>query len=290
MLRELARDSKLRQLLGNEKLLRQMGIPRAKLAELLEKPDFNGMAGLSAVRALLYTLPPSDAARQAPEAATPAAAASANALQQPPAPTRPPPALSSPPSGMPSTPPPPPPSARPATPPASANGASTGSGAPPAAEAADTAPKRASIRDALNQQRIFPPHYSPGNYRVVCPKCKGGSKHEPSFSVTIEDDSKSAKWHCFRATCGYAGTAHVDKPAFVNESGFFVSPTARKRREEPPVRPAPALEPLTSEMAEFFGARGISTATLERNGVAAESVYDPGQGKMSKVIAFPYFR
>jgi len=149
---------------------------------------------------------------------------------------------------------------------------------------------RLSIRDALNQQHIFLPSYAPGTYRMHCPKCKGGSNGEQSFSVTVEEQSKSAMWNCFRSTCGYAGSSHVDKPSVVNESGFFVSAASRKRKEEPPVIPIVNLEPLTDEMKQFFVARGISTETLSRNGVASAMVYDPGEKRDSRVIAFPYYR
>ena len=125
---------------------------------------------------------------------------------------------------------------------------------------------------------------------MVCPKCKGGSKGELSFSATISDDSKSAIFNCFRATCGFSGNVHVDKPSSINKSGFFVSSAMRKRKEEPPVRPTVKFEPLTPEMIEFFAARNISEATLKRNGVSSEVVYDPQLRKENRVIAFPYYR
>jgi replicative DNA helicase len=160
----------------------------------------------------------------------------------------------------------------------------------PAATTASTS-ARVSIRDALNQQKIFLPNYAPGSYRAKCPKCNGGSKGEASFSITVDDDSKSAVWQCFRSTCGFSGSTHIEKPsAMVNSSGFFVSTTNRKRKEEPPVRPKANLEPLTEEMIEFFKNRGISEATLKRNKVSSELVYDPMKKEESRVIAFPYFR
>lgn len=158
------------------------------------------------------------------------------------------------------------------------------------ASADGAASKRVSIRDVLNQQRIFLPSYAPGTYRALCPRCKGGSAGEQSFSITVDEQSKSAIWNCFRSTCGYSGNAHVDKPARVNDEGYFVTTAARKRKEEPPVRPIVKLEPLTPEMLEFFAARGISAETLRRNGVASELVYDPGLKKQARVIAFPYYR
>lgn len=146
-----------------------------------------------------------------------------------------------------------------------------------------------SIQELLINQKIHLSNYSPGTYRIKCPKCHGGTSDEASFSITIEPDSRSALWHCFRATCGYAGSTHVDRPSVTNEAGYFVS-SHRKRKEEPPVRPHVALESLTEEMMEFFENRKISAATLQRNRVGSQVVYDPGKKKEDRVIAFPYFR
>lgn len=158
-------------------------------------------------------------------------------------------------------------------------------------ESAAAAAGRTSIRDLLNQQRIFLTNYAPGEYRTKCSKCSGGNSGEKSLSVTIGENSKSAVWNCFRATCGFTGATHVDKPsAVVNSQGFFVSTTARKRKVEAPIRPSVTLEPLTAEMVEFFAARGISEETLKRNGVSSELVYDPYLKKENRVIAFPYYR
>ena len=125
---------------------------------------------------------------------------------------------------------------------------------------------------------------------MACPKCEGGSKGELSFGVTVDENSKSAVWNCFRGTCGYTGSAHVDKPAMVNDAGFFVTPSSRRRKEEAPVRPAADLQPLTSEMVDFFNERGISADTLARNKVSSQVVYDPALKREARVIAFPYYR
>jgi twinkle protein len=151
---------------------------------------------------------------------------------------------------------------------------------------------RASMRDLLNKRNFFPPSYTAGEYRITCPRCKGGNGQEKSLALKINPDGKTALYNCFRATCGYAGSFHIDQPSAVNDSGYLVSPSNRKRKEEPPIRPQPQLEPLTEEMVEFFEKRGISKATLERNNVQAEKVWVPGGKSNTKeyVIAFPYMR
>lgn len=146
-----------------------------------------------------------------------------------------------------------------------------------------------SIRNLLDQYNIKLPSYSPGTYRMICPKCNGGSSGELSFSVTIDDTGKSAVWHCFRGSCEYAGAAHLDKPQMpVNPEGYFVP--SRKRKTEPPVRPNVKLEPLTNDMKHFFENRAISEHTLQRNRISSQLTYDPKLKKEDRIITFPYYR
>ena len=147
-----------------------------------------------------------------------------------------------------------------------------------------------SIRDLLTQHKLFLPAYHPGTYRLVCPKCRGGSTHEKSLAVTVNEDGRSAAFICHRATCGHAGRLHVDQQTAINDAGYLVSPSNRKRKEEPIVRPKPKFESLTPEMITFFASRGITESTLQRNGISAETVWIPGENSQGKVIAFPYYR
>lgn len=145
------------------------------------------------------------------------------------------------------------------------------------------------IESALIQNMITLQRYTPGEHRVVCPQCQGGSQGEKSLSVSIDDDKLTAKWNCFRASCGYAGGCNVGQSSSSSRSGFLVSPSTRKRKEEPPVRPKVDLYPLNEEMVNFFESRGISTGTLERNKVSAIHAYDPKAKEKSWVIGFPYY-
>ncbi len=295
----LAKEGALPSLLKDQLTLRQFGIPFNELQSLLADPKNHGMFGIKAVKKMLFkefpqqqqqaSPPPGAPLRGGPPAPAPASSSST-----------PPPATaagSSLPKGAPTT----YSNGKPFVPqkqqPDNAtdmdsNAASTSTSGPAAPEAVTTPTSaRVSIRDALNQQKIFLPNYAPGSYRAKCPKCNGGSKGEASFSITVDDDSKSAVWQCFRSTCGFSGSTHIEKPsAMVNSSGFFVSTTNRKRKEEPPVRPKANLEPLTPEMIEFFQKRGISEAVLKRNKVSSELVYDPMKKEEARVIAFPYYR
>ncbi len=62
---------------------------------------------------------------------------------------------------------------------------------------------------------------------------------------------------------------------------------ARERRVEAIKRPdCSRLQPLSQEVLEYFAKRGISPATLERNGVQQE--YSSKHNAYA--IAFPYYR
>ena len=105
--------------------------------------------------------------------------------------------------------------------------------------------------------------------------------------MSIDSDGASAKWNCFRASCGFSGgTLRKD----TNSNGLS-SLSARKKKQvhQPIVRPQVELRPLTEEMVSFFASRGISRGTLERNKVSAIDAYDPKLKQNSMVIGFPYY-
>ena len=71
---------------------------------------------------------------------------------------------------------------------------------------------KSSIRDLLNEERIWLPSYAPGSYNhQLCPACQGGSSGEKSLSVTVEEGGQAAVWNCFRAKCGWAGGVSLAK-------------------------------------------------------------------------------
>ena len=83
--------------------------------------------------------------------------------------------------------------------------------------------------------------------------------------MSLDGDGSSAKWNCFRASCGFSGgTARKD----TNSNGLVPLSTRKKKQaHQPIVRPQVELQPLTEEMVAFFASRGISKETLERNKV-----------------------
>jgi len=151
-----------------------------------------------------------------------------------------------------------------------------------------------SLRDQLNQAGISLRAYSPGEQRILCPMCHGGSSRELSLGVTIQEGGRDAVWNCFRGSCGWKGGTTAGGPAGKGKGGAAKAARGTvQRNTQPPVRPSGAgLVPLQAEALEFFKARGISAATLEACGVRQENdVWCPAlQGKVPWAIAFPYYR
>ncbi|KAJ3679333.1 hypothetical protein LUZ60_017344 [Juncus effusus] len=141
------------------------------------------------------------------------------------------------------------------------------------------------LRDKLNRNGIQLTAYTVGQHgKYLCPKCRGGSSKEPSFSVHISEDGLLAEWICFRGTCGWAGKT----------DGLSVTRQDQKQSVQKPQKPKEPrkiteqgldLRPLNDDLISYFQSRGISGETLRRNKVMA---------KMSPigvpVIAFTYRR
>ncbi|GAB4817546.1 hypothetical protein N2152v2_004592 [Parachlorella kessleri] len=172
-------------------------------------------------------------------------------------------------------------------------GIASGSGSSSSGSIISGSGQRISIRDVLNSRGILLPQYSPGTYNhVMCPACKGGKKNEETLSVTIEPDSRTAVFNCFRTKCQSKGRLSVDRAPvdYSSDAGFPVTPV-RKRKEEPPVRPnASLLEKPEGEVLDFLLSRGISRETIERNGISQQRIYVPANRREETVVAFPYFR
>lgn len=254
----LAKANMLPRLLEDDGKMREMGIPRAEYERLMRKPENHGMKGFEPAKHLLYVRKGEEIESNVPYKA---AIRSPDRSRVPPQPVK------------------------------------KEGKREEEAESSLTMPS--SIMDMLESQygislpeqikkTVMGTTGQTQEHRVICPRCDGGSSKERSFSISFDKDRKSAKWHCFRATCGFSGTCHVGRPSVLNKSGFIVSPV-KKRKEEAPVRPVVELESLSSEMVKFFQARGISEATLARNKISSQMVYDPMKKEKSKVIAFPYY-
>jgi len=152
------------------------------------------------------------------------------------------------------------------------------------------------LRDLLQDKGIVMRNYSPGQYtHLACPQCQGGSNNDKELSVLIEPDGQSARWNCFRGSCGYVGSVTVggssvhrssSRPAAAELASF----SGRKLEQTAaPVRPNPKWHDLSQEVVDFFNSRGISAATLHRNGIMEEK-QKIGNAPASTCIAFPYMR
>ncbi|KAF6173146.1 hypothetical protein GIB67_028444 [Kingdonia uniflora] len=134
------------------------------------------------------------------------------------------------------------------------------------------------------------------NYRVLCPKCDGGSTSEKCLSVIIFEDKEESSqasivqggplafFKCHRGKCGWNGRVGAYKP-------FMENFAEKKYTPESPTKPQKRkitveelkLQPLCMELITYFRERGISQETLKRNGVMQK---DENQ----LAIAFTYKR
>lgn len=147
------------------------------------------------------------------------------------------------------------------------------------------------IRDKLQQMNIFLKKYAPGQYyHNICPKCEGGQTREGSLGVVISKDGNSAKWYCFRGTCGYRGATveaasfeAVGSPGFPQNNKEMAREVVTFSAETVLSEEKLGLQPLSVQQKEYLFLRGITETTLIRNGVK-QAV----KGK-ENVIAFPYW-
>jgi len=161
-----------------------------------------------------------------------------------------------------------------------------------AAAAANSSP----LRDLLLEQGLALPRYSPGQYRLVCPACGGGSSRELSLALQIEEGGKSCVWLCHRATCGAKGglSTETGSPAAAGAGGGkgMVRMGGKKGAgpKEEFTLPEPKFDAeLSEKVLSFFAARGISAATVAACGVRQETVWSPVLAREVLAIAFPYY-
>ena len=118
---------------------------------------------------------------------------------------------------------------------------------------------------------------------VVCPKCGGGSKREPSLSVKIDDDNRGATWVCHRGNCNWTGGERLKSPG----GGGF-----RPSRPPPPPPPTKPVEDANKDrpkwLYEYFAGRGIGDETVDAFGLyAAKRWFHPPIGEQPAMV-FPY--
>ena len=249
----LAKANVLPRLLDDEPRLREMGIPKSEYARLMRKPENHGMKGFESAKKLLYM----ESAYEEEEVVAPASIDRASR------------------------------EARLAV--ARQQRTVAREEKQPVQPQASGAEPESSIESYLQSKfDIDVPADEGTSYRVLCPKCHGGTGGEKSLSVTIDRELHVAKWNCFRATCGYSGGYTVGDDVY---SKAFQSTRKKgsKKGQQPVVRPQVELEPLTQEMLDFFSSRGISQDTLERNRISSIHAYDPMTKEKSNIIGFPYF-
>ena len=152
------------------------------------------------------------------------------------------------------------------------------------------------LRDALMDHGIVLQSYTPGQHRIICPTCNGGSTGERSLAVHVEDDGKSAQWHCHRANCEWSGGTGSDGRQRASRGAD--SATSNRRVAKPKLPASEDLQrigpgemtPSATKWSEMLKSRGISMETAERNGLAVQNVYSPAASSYVEALCFPYMR
>ena len=101
----------------------------------------------------------------------------------------------------------------------------------------------------------------------LCPKCEGGTSRERTLSIDIAQNGV-IKFNCFRASCGFAGTAYTNEGLAPRAEALAVSGT----RE---LRPLTAdLHPLSSKELLFFSNKfGLPEAVAKHGVYRTETRY-----------------
>lgn len=141
----------------------------------------------------------------------------------------------------------------------------------------------AQLKSTLEGEGIKCVSFQPGQYsHMTCPQCKGGPSQEKSFSLFIREDLQLAMWSCFRAKCGWRGTA---KPSGEVKAYNHVLDQPLQVKEYRKISERDLqLEPMCEELVAYFSERMISAETLRRNGVMQRKYNN------QIVIAFTYRR
>ncbi len=141
----------------------------------------------------------------------------------------------------------------------------------------------ADIWDLLASEKITFKRRSYGDHHMVCPQCQGGRTKELSLSVTV--DRESGVWICHRAKCGWTGSVRTKDQS--EDMRIF-----RKKTKPEPVKPSfqPKPDRLPASIVDWFAARKISRATLDKLKISYAKVWMPGPNEEVGCIAFPYTR
>lgn len=131
------------------------------------------------------------------------------------------------------------------------------------------------LAQLLQDQGISPKSYRTGSeHRLECPKCHGGSTHEKSLSLTIDNDG-GAVWVCFRA-CGWKGNIPSKRNILNFRQKAYIQPQEHMDQD------------VASWVTEYFQARKIGQDTLDELGIYSAFHYMPEIEERIECIVFPY--
>lgn len=116
---------------------------------------------------------------------------------------------------------------------------------------------------------------SAGEVDTTCPECSAQRKKKSARCLSVNLDKGTFFCH----HCGWAGGLGSGEQRF--------EPAWRKPQHR---RPAPLPAKPIDPVVDWFEERGIPKAVLERNRIAAVTVYMPQVEDHTGAVAFPYFR
>jgi twinkle protein len=120
------------------------------------------------------------------------------------------------------------------------------------------------------------PPYASGEIRTTCPECsaKRRKSKDPCLAVNIND----GVWLCHH--CGWSGGMKQGQNM----------PKQNQQAKSKKVKVDASSTPRDLDTDKFFEGRGISTKTLDAEGIQDGLEWMPGPGKEVVTIQFPYLR
>ncbi|MDR4483859.1 MAG: toprim domain-containing protein [Nitrospirales bacterium] len=117
-----------------------------------------------------------------------------------------------------------------------------------------------------------------GEINTICPQCSPNRKKNKAKCLSVNTDK--GVWHCNHPECGWSGSLQS------GEEGKF--PDTNYKR--PKRKPSYTYEDGEAVfLNQWFQARGISPATIDRHKISLRSVFMPQTESELNCIAFPYF-
>ena len=137
----------------------------------------------------------------------------------------------------------------------------------------------ATLSEGLLAHGIRLQSYSAGSQKLTCPRCSAQRRNKTDLCLSVTVEAAEAVWHCHN--CAWSGGVTERKERRMES----------KRRVKPaPTSPARQPGEITPAALAWFKSRGISEATVRRNGIGLQRAFIPARQAEVDCLAFPYRR